>query len=61
MATQKYCACGRKILVRNSRWGHFAVPKDGAHGMCARCWRSERDRMRSRKLVAEEMASDEAR
>jgi hypothetical protein len=41
------CRCGRKIRVNYSK-GRKGVrrPPDGAHDMCSKCWKAERDRMR---------------
>ncbi len=50
MAAQKYCSCGRKIIIRKSgSRRRFALPQDSDHVLCRECYRAEVDRQRARK------------
>ena len=41
---QKYCQCGRKIVVRSYYGKRIYIPQDDDHLLCQQCYRSERDR-----------------
>jgi len=49
---EKYCQCGRKILVKVK--GRYKGASDGDHDLCFKCYNSHRNKERARRL-AEEM------
>ena len=47
MTGRKYCDCGRRIIVRKGLGrSRYALPRDGDHVLCQRCYQAERDRTR---------------
>ena len=48
MSARRYCDCGRRIIIRKGLGrSRYALPKDGDHVLCQRCYTAERDRVRA--------------
>lgn len=45
---QKYCECGRRIVIKLYYGGRVLFPRDNDHLLCQQCYRSERDREHAR-------------